>query len=109
MTAVALAVGAVLACASALFVALPFLREPDPAEDRLEVLGLYWGAGTHRDLRGDDIRELSGEPTVLDRHGRRIACCIHAVEAGHIALKIHWDKALRPGRETVDPGPLEAR
>jgi hypothetical protein len=39
MTAVALAVGAVLACACALFVALPFLREPDPAEDRLDEPG----------------------------------------------------------------------
>ncbi len=39
MTAVALAVGALLACACALFVALPFLREPDPAEDRLDEPG----------------------------------------------------------------------
>jgi hypothetical protein len=36
MTAVALAVGALLACACALYVALPFLREPDPTEDRLD-------------------------------------------------------------------------
>ena len=39
MTAVALAFGAVLACACVLFVALPFLREPDPAEDRLDEPG----------------------------------------------------------------------
>jgi hypothetical protein len=39
MTAAALAIGAVLACACALFVALPFLREPDPAEDRLDEPG----------------------------------------------------------------------
>jgi hypothetical protein len=39
MTVVALAVGAVLASACALFVALPFLREPDPAEDRLDEPG----------------------------------------------------------------------
>ena len=39
MTALALAVGAVLACACVLFVALPFLREPDPAEDRLNEPG----------------------------------------------------------------------
>jgi hypothetical protein len=39
MTAVALAVGAVLACACVLYVALPFLREPDPAEDRLDEPG----------------------------------------------------------------------
>jgi hypothetical protein len=39
MTAVALAIGAVLACACVLYVALPFLREPDPAEDRLDAPG----------------------------------------------------------------------
>ena len=39
MTAVALAFGAVLACACVLYVALPFLREPDPAEDRLDEPG----------------------------------------------------------------------
>jgi hypothetical protein len=39
MTAIALAVGAVLACACVLYVALPFLREPDPAEDRLDEPG----------------------------------------------------------------------
>jgi hypothetical protein len=39
MTAVALAVGAVLACACVLYVALPFLREPDPVEDRLDEPG----------------------------------------------------------------------
>ena len=39
MTAAALAIGAVLACACVLFVALPFLREPDPVEDRLDAPG----------------------------------------------------------------------
>ena len=39
MTAAALAIGALLACACVLFVALPFLREPDPAEDRLDEPG----------------------------------------------------------------------
>ena len=39
MTAAALAIGAVLACACVLFVALPFLREPDPVEDRLDEPG----------------------------------------------------------------------
>jgi hypothetical protein len=39
MTALALAVGAVLACACVLYVALPFLREPDPTEDRLNDPG----------------------------------------------------------------------
>jgi hypothetical protein len=39
MTAFALAIGAVLACACVLYVALPFLREPDPAEDRLDAPG----------------------------------------------------------------------
>jgi hypothetical protein len=39
MTALALAVGAVLACACVLYVALPFLREPDPTEDRLNEPG----------------------------------------------------------------------
>jgi hypothetical protein len=39
MTAAALAIGALLACACVLFVALPFLREPDPAEDRLDAPG----------------------------------------------------------------------
>ena len=38
MTALALAIGAVLAVACVVFVALPFLREPDPVEDRLERL-----------------------------------------------------------------------
>ena len=39
MTAAALAIGALLACACVLFVALPFLREPDPVEDRLDEPG----------------------------------------------------------------------
>ena len=39
MTAFALAIGAVLALGCVLFVALPFLREPDPAEDRLNEPG----------------------------------------------------------------------
>jgi hypothetical protein len=39
MTALALAVGALLACACVLYVALPFLREPDPVEDRLDEPG----------------------------------------------------------------------
>jgi alkylhydroperoxidase family enzyme len=39
MTAAALAIGALLACACALYVALPFLREPDPIEDRLDAPG----------------------------------------------------------------------
>ena len=39
MTVAALAIGAVLACACALFVALPFLREPDPVEDLLDEPG----------------------------------------------------------------------
>ena len=39
MTAAALAIGAALACACVLFVALPFLREPDPVEDRLDAPG----------------------------------------------------------------------
>jgi hypothetical protein len=39
MTAAALAIGALLACACVLFVALPFLREPDPAQDRLDEPG----------------------------------------------------------------------
>jgi hypothetical protein len=39
MTAAALAIGALLACVCVLFVALPFLREPDPVEDRLDAPG----------------------------------------------------------------------
>jgi hypothetical protein len=39
MTAFALVVGALLACACVLYVALPFLREPDPVEDRLDEPG----------------------------------------------------------------------
>jgi hypothetical protein len=39
MTAAALAIGALLACGCVLFVALPFLREPDPVEDRLDAPG----------------------------------------------------------------------
>jgi hypothetical protein len=39
MTALALAIGAVLAVACVVFVALPFLREPDPADDRLDEAG----------------------------------------------------------------------
>jgi hypothetical protein len=39
MTAAALAIGAVLALGCVLFVALPFLREPDPAEDLLDEPG----------------------------------------------------------------------
>ena len=36
MTALALALGAALAVACVAYVALPFLREPDPARDRLD-------------------------------------------------------------------------
>lgn len=39
MTTVALVVGALLACACVAYVALPFLREPDPGDDRLGVPG----------------------------------------------------------------------
>src|SRR5690349_4232770 len=39
MTALGLALGAVLAVACVVFVALPFLREPDPVEDRLDEPG----------------------------------------------------------------------
>ena len=39
MTALALAIGALLAVACVVFVALPFLREPDPVEDRLDEPG----------------------------------------------------------------------
>ena len=39
MTALALAIGALLAVACVVFVALPFLREPDPADDRLDEPG----------------------------------------------------------------------
>jgi len=39
MTALALAIGAVLAVACVVFVALPFLLEPDPVEDRLDEPG----------------------------------------------------------------------
>ena len=39
MTTVALVVGGLLAAASVLYVALPFLREPAPSEDRLDEPG----------------------------------------------------------------------
>ena len=39
MTALALVVGALLATACVAYVALPFLREPDPEEDRLAEPG----------------------------------------------------------------------
>jgi len=39
MSALALAIGALLAAACVIFVALPFLREPDPVEDRLDEPG----------------------------------------------------------------------
>jgi len=39
MTAVALVVGALLACACVVYVALPFMREPDPEDDRLAAPG----------------------------------------------------------------------
>jgi hypothetical protein len=39
MTVLALLVGALLASACVLYVALPFLREPDPGEDRLNEPG----------------------------------------------------------------------
>jgi hypothetical protein len=39
MTTVALALGALLAVGCALYVALPFLREPAPANDRLDEPG----------------------------------------------------------------------
>jgi alkylhydroperoxidase family enzyme len=37
MTVVALVVAALLACACVAYVALPFLREPDPKDDRLNA------------------------------------------------------------------------
>jgi hypothetical protein len=40
MSALALAIGAVLAVICVVFVALPFIREPDPAEDRLDEPGV---------------------------------------------------------------------
>ena len=39
MTALAIAIGGVLAAACALYVALPFLREPDPSSDLLDEPG----------------------------------------------------------------------
>ena len=39
MTALAIAIGGVLAAACALYVALPFLREPDPTSDLLDEPG----------------------------------------------------------------------
>ena len=39
MTVFALAIGAALAVTCVVFVGLPFLREPDPAEDRLDEPG----------------------------------------------------------------------
>ena len=39
MSALAFAIGAVLAVTCVVFVALPFIREPDPAEDRLDEPG----------------------------------------------------------------------
>jgi hypothetical protein len=39
MTALAIAIGGVLAAACALYVALPFLREPDPSSDVLDEPG----------------------------------------------------------------------
>jgi hypothetical protein len=39
MTALALVIGAVLALVCVVYVALPFLREPDPVEDRLDEPG----------------------------------------------------------------------
>ena len=39
MSALALVVAAVLACACVLYVALPFIREPDAQEDRLDEPG----------------------------------------------------------------------
>jgi hypothetical protein len=39
MTAIAFAVGGLLACACVLYVALPFLREPDPTSDVLDEPG----------------------------------------------------------------------
>jgi hypothetical protein len=39
MTALAFVVGALLAAACVLYVALPFLREPDPTDDRLDEPG----------------------------------------------------------------------
>jgi hypothetical protein len=39
MSALAFAIGALLAVTCVVFVALPFIREPDPAEDRLDEPG----------------------------------------------------------------------
>jgi hypothetical protein len=39
MSALAFGIGALLAVACVVFVALPFIREPDPAEDRLDEPG----------------------------------------------------------------------
>src|SRR6478736_6136843 len=84
MTAVALAFGAVLACACVLFVALPFLREPDPAEDRLDAPGALEKRALeltelefdHRTgkISDEDCRELIGPLRV------RVAEALRALE-----------------------------
>ena len=53
MTAIALTLGAILAIACVVFVARPFLREPDPEVDRLDELS----AGERRALELAEDRD----------------------------------------------------
>ena len=95
MTTVALVVGGLLAAASVLYVALPFLREPAPSEDRLDEPGTLErralelaeerdrALGALKELEfdhrtgkvsDDDYRELVGPLR------RRVAEALHALE-----------------------------
>ena len=95
MTTVALVVGGLLAAASVLYVALPFLREPAPREDRLDEPGTLErralelaeerdrALGALKELEfdhrtgkisDDDYRELVGPLR------RRVAEALHALE-----------------------------
>ena len=87
MTALALVVGALLATACVAYVALPFLREPDPEEDvlaepgalerrALELAALKELEFDHRTgkISDDDYRELVGPLR------RRVAETLRALE-----------------------------
>jgi hypothetical protein len=59
---VALVVGAIVALACVLLVALPFLREPSPSDDHLDLVGeqeqRHLAAAEERDRALDALREL---------------------------------------------------
>ena len=108
MTALAIAIGALLAAACALYVALPFLREPDPSSDLLDEPGALERRALelaeqrdralaalkelefdHRTgkISDDDYRELDRPAAAARRRSAARARAPHRVERGASACR----------------------